>query len=67
MQWMCLSVSAKFIKSRCIDEIAIRSFFSTTKQTRYFDFIATNAENSVSHKYGVPNGSNTFKALFDKV
>ena len=45
---------------------ATRSSFSTIERAQYFDFIAANAENPVSHKYDVANGSSTFKALLDK-
>ena len=42
-----------------IEESATSSSFSTTKRAQYFYFIAANAENSVSHKYDVTNGSST--------
>ena len=63
---MRMSISAKAVKSRVIDEMATRSSFSTIKRARYFDFIAANAENPVSHKYDVANGSSTFKACLTK-
>ena len=50
-----------------IDEIATRILFSNHNQARYFDFIAANTENPVSHKYDVVNGSSILKAFLDKL
>jgi len=46
-------------------EIATQSSFSATKRTQYF--ISPNAENPAVCKEDFANGSNTFKALFNKI
>ena len=57
--WVCLLVQS-VLNRGVIAESATSSSFSITKRARYFDFIAANAENPVSHKYNVTNGSSTF-------
>jgi hypothetical protein len=50
-----------------MDEVATHSYLYVIIRYQYFVFITATAENPVSHKCVVTEGSKTFTALSDKL
>jgi hypothetical protein len=64
---MSLLRGSQFTISQSHYEMAARSSLSVIIRDQYFDFMAVEAENPVSYKYIVTEGSETVTGLSDKL